>query len=82
MLTTLCAEGLAYIASVPSKDTQEAGSIAPVFLVTSMLFGGFFIDTNAIPAGLSWLGYLPPNSPFLFVFVSIHQRHERQPRME
>lgn len=70
MLTTLCSEGLAYIASVPAKDTQAAGAIAPVFLVTSMLFGGFFIDTNAIPEGLSWLGYL---SFIKYAFAAVMQ---------
>lgn len=39
-LTTLNSEGLALCVSAIAKDPQAAGALAPVFIVTSMLFGG------------------------------------------
>eukprot|EP00730_Choanoeca_flexa_P013749 TRINITY_DN5663_c0_g1_i1.p1 TRINITY_DN5663_c0_g1~~TRINITY_DN5663_c0_g1_i1.p1 ORF type:complete len:667 (+),score=189.51 TRINITY_DN5663_c0_g1_i1:72-2072(+) len=57
-MVQLASEGIAYIVSAIAKDPQEAGAIAPVFIVTSMLFGGFFIGSDAIPPFLSWLRYL------------------------
>ncbi|EDQ91872.1 uncharacterized protein MONBRDRAFT_19734 [Monosiga brevicollis MX1] len=57
-MVTLASEGLAYIVSAIAKDPQQAGAIAPAFVVTSMLFGGFFIGSDAIPVFLFWLKYL------------------------
>eukprot|EP00043_Microstomoeca_roanoka_P000728 m.28780 g.28780 ORF g.28780 m.28780 type:complete len:766 (+) comp10476_c0_seq2:346-2643(+) len=55
---TLAAESIAYCVSAIARDPQQAGAIAPIFIITSILFGGFFIGVNAIPAWLSWLRYL------------------------
>ncbi|EGD81253.1 ATP-binding cassette transporter G2 [Salpingoeca rosetta] len=55
---SLTAEGLALIVSAIADDPQQAGAIAPAFIVTSMLFGGYFIGVNQIPSWLSWLSYL------------------------
>merc|ERR1719223_1085477 len=58
ILISMSAEGLAYVVSALAKDPQTAGAIAPVFIVTSMLFGGFFIGVDQIPVWLNWLRYL------------------------
>eukprot|EP00056_Hartaetosiga_gracilis_P009100 m.130709 g.130709 ORF g.130709 m.130709 type:complete len:381 (-) comp13059_c1_seq9:160-1302(-) len=57
-LTTVSAESIAYAVSSLARDPQQAGALAPVFLVTSILFGGFFIGTSNIPVWLSWLKYI------------------------
>eukprot|EP00055_Hartaetosiga_balthica_P009124 m.35641 g.35641 ORF g.35641 m.35641 type:complete len:699 (-) comp6617_c0_seq1:341-2437(-) len=56
--TTLSAESIAYAVSAVARDPQQAGALAPVFIVTSILFGGFFIGSNSIPVWLSWLKYI------------------------
>eukprot|EP00039_Didymoeca_costata_P012713 m.184618 g.184618 ORF g.184618 m.184618 type:complete len:667 (-) comp15561_c0_seq2:148-2148(-) len=58
MLTVLCAEGWAYTISAAAKDAQQANALAPVVIVASLLFGGFFIAVEQIPLGLRWLRYL------------------------
>lgn len=58
VMTQLASESLTYIVSAGSRDAQLAGAITPVFLVTSMLFSGFFIGTNRIPIWLRWLRYV------------------------
>ncbi|EDQ91083.1 uncharacterized protein MONBRDRAFT_23998 [Monosiga brevicollis MX1] len=57
-LATEAASGIAYIVSALSSTAQEAGSIAPIFMVTSILFGGFFINFEQVPNWISWLRYL------------------------
>ncbi|EDQ85608.1 uncharacterized protein MONBRDRAFT_34196 [Monosiga brevicollis MX1] len=57
-LATQAAESIAYCVSAISDTAQKAGAIAPIFVVTSMLFGGFFISQEDIPVWLSWLQYL------------------------
>ncbi len=50
-----------------ASSPQQAGAIAPVLVVNSMLFAGFFIGTNQIPVFLSWLRYLR----FFFFFYDV-----------
>ena len=44
--------------SALAKTSQQAGALAPVFIITSMLFGGFFIPVDDIPVWLSWIRVL------------------------
>lgn len=57
-LTAMCAEGLAYIISASVSTPQEAVAIGPGPMILNMLFGGFFIGQDQIPAGLQWLKHL------------------------
>ncbi|EGD79576.1 ABC transporter [Salpingoeca rosetta] len=57
-LVSQTAEGIALIVSAIADDPQQAGAISPIFIVTSMLFGGFFIGVDQIPAWLAWLKHL------------------------
>lgn len=46
-----------YVVSALARDPQQAGAIAPVFIVNSMLFAGYFIGNDQVPAFLNWLRY-------------------------
>eukprot|EP00051_Salpingoeca_urceolata_P012205 m.151441 g.151441 ORF g.151441 m.151441 type:complete len:142 (-) comp17409_c0_seq8:1084-1509(-) len=39
-LSTMTSEGIAFAVGAVADDAQQAGALAPVFIVTSMLFGG------------------------------------------
>eukprot|EP00730_Choanoeca_flexa_P005423 TRINITY_DN11938_c6_g1_i16.p1 TRINITY_DN11938_c6_g1~~TRINITY_DN11938_c6_g1_i16.p1 ORF type:complete len:739 (+),score=188.31 TRINITY_DN11938_c6_g1_i16:284-2500(+) len=69
-LATQAAESVAYIVSALSDTPQQAGAIAPVFIVTSILFGGFFIGEDAMPEWIGWLQYL---SYFKYSFAALMQ---------
>lgn len=58
IMTQLASESLTYIVSAGARDAQLAGAVTPVFLVTSMLFSGFFIGTDLIPVWLRWIRYI------------------------
>ena len=60
VLVQLCAEGIAFCISAVAKDAQGAAAIAPAFMVTAMLFGGFFIGANQMPVWIGWLKHLSP----------------------
>lgn len=57
-LTTMASEGLSYCVSAFANDPQQAGALAPVFIVTSMLFSGFLVEISSIPVWLRWLNYI------------------------
>jgi ABC-type multidrug transport system ATPase subunit len=58
LITTHTAESLTLMASTSAKSPQTAAAIAPVLIVLSLLFGGFFIGPNVIPVWLRWLRYI------------------------
>lgn len=57
-LATQTAESISFVVSAMAATPQQAGAIAPIFIVTAILFGGFFINEDAVPVWLSWLKYL------------------------
>eukprot|EP00045_Choanoeca_perplexa_P006495 m.55527 g.55527 ORF g.55527 m.55527 type:complete len:690 (-) comp13657_c0_seq1:26-2095(-) len=69
-LVTQAAESIAYIVSALANTAQQAGALAPIFIVTSILFGGFFIGEDAIPVWIGWLRYL---SYFKYGFAALMQ---------
>ncbi|KAK4535738.1 hypothetical protein CDCA_CDCA06G1763 [Cyanidium caldarium] len=58
VLTAHTAESLTLMASAGAKSPQAAAAFTPILIVTSLLFGGFFIGPNVIPVWLSWLRYV------------------------
>lgn len=58
LMTTTASEGLAYCVSAIANNPQQAGALAPVFIVTSMLFCGFLVEISSIPVWLRWINYL------------------------
>ncbi|GJQ09948.1 hypothetical protein GpartN1_g1739.t1 [Galdieria partita] len=57
-LTVLTAEGLASAVASSAPNPQVAAAITPAFIVTSLLFGGFFLSSGQIPNYFIWLKYL------------------------
>eukprot|EP00871_Galdieria_phlegrea_P004491 jgi/Galph1/5042/GphlegSOOS_G56.1 len=60
-LTSLTAEALALTVSVSigwCPDTSNSSGIIPLFLVISLLFGGFFLSNAQIPNYFVWLKYM------------------------
>ncbi|KAK4531075.1 hypothetical protein CCYA_CCYA06G1932 [Cyanidiococcus yangmingshanensis] len=58
LLTTHTAESLTLMASASAKSPQTAAAIAPVLIVLSLLFGGFFIGPDVIPVWLRWIRFV------------------------
>uniref|UniRef100_A0A7S1THM9 Probable ATP-dependent transporter ycf16 n=1 Tax=Compsopogon caeruleus TaxID=31354 RepID=A0A7S1THM9_9RHOD len=57
-LVNLIAETGTYCISTITPDAQTAAAIVPVFVIMSMLFAGFFIPPESIPAGVSWIKWI------------------------
>eukprot|EP00871_Galdieria_phlegrea_P002746 jgi/Galph1/3472/GphlegSOOS_G2149.1 len=57
-LTSLTAEALALTVSAGAPTPQIAAAIIPLFLVISLLFGGFFLSNAQIPNYFVWLKYM------------------------
>ncbi|KAK4525866.1 hypothetical protein GAYE_SCF17G3775 [Galdieria yellowstonensis] len=57
-LTSLTAEGIALTVSVAAPTPQIASAIIPLFLVLSVLFGGFLLSNAQIPNYFVWLKYM------------------------
>jgi len=57
-LTSLTAEGIALTVSAGAPTPQIASAIIPLFLVVSILFGGFFLSNAQIPNYFVWLKYM------------------------
>jgi ATP-binding cassette subfamily G (WHITE) protein 2 len=52
------AEALTMWVSAFTRSEKMASALAPIPLVLSILFGGFFISASAIPVFLRWIRYL------------------------
>eukprot|EP00179_Madagascaria_erythrocladioides_P005209 CAMPEP_0198312416 /NCGR_PEP_ID=MMETSP1450-20131203/3790_1 /TAXON_ID=753684 ORGANISM="Madagascaria erythrocladiodes, Strain CCMP3234" /NCGR_SAMPLE_ID=MMETSP1450 /ASSEMBLY_ACC=CAM_ASM_001115 /LENGTH=678 /DNA_ID=CAMNT_0044015361 /DNA_START=101 /DNA_END=2137 /DNA_ORIENTATION=+ len=52
------AQGLTLCIATFTPDPQTSAAITPVFMILFMLFGGFFIDVDSIPAAVGWIRYL------------------------
>lgn len=55
-----CAIGYGYFISATFKSQQAATNAAPLFLIPTLLFGGFFINSSSIPAAVAWLRFCTP----------------------
>jgi len=58
LLVEVNAEALTMLVSAATRSEKMASAVAPIPLVLSILFGGFFIAANAIPVWLRWIRYL------------------------
>lgn len=58
VLSMMSSEGIAYVVGAIAQDPQQAGAIAPAFIVMAMLFGGFFIGADTMPVWLAWIRHL------------------------
>ena len=58
LLVALNAEGLTLVFTAMTRSEKLASAVAPIPLVLSILFGGFFVAPSAIPVWLRWLRYL------------------------
>ncbi|KAA8498384.1 ABC transporter G family member 22 [Porphyridium purpureum] len=57
-MTQNIAEGLTFCISTVLPDPQAASAIVPVFIILSMLFGGFLINPDAIYDWISWIRWV------------------------
>lgn len=57
-LVSFTAESLALAVSIMTGDAQAAAALIPVFIIMSLLFGGFFIGADQLDDWLGWLQYL------------------------
>jgi len=49
---------LGYLLSCLTSNVDVALAIAPIVIIPSMLFGGFFLNASSVPVWLVWLKYL------------------------
>lgn len=59
-------ESLALSVSILTGNAQTSAALAPVIIITSTLFGGFFIDSSLIPDWIEWIKWVS------FVFYSFN----------
>lgn len=57
-LVSFTAESLALAVSIMTGDAQAAAALIPVFIIMSLLFGGFFISSSELDDWLGWIKYL------------------------
>ncbi|CAN8067671.1 unnamed protein product [Agarophyton chilense] len=55
VVVSLAGEGMAQALSVFGGDEQTAAAIVPVAVIFQLLFGGFFIQPNALPGYIAWM---------------------------
>lgn len=58
LLVQINAEALTMLVSAYTHSEKMASALAPIPLVLSIIFGGFFIQASAIPVFLRWLRFL------------------------
>eukprot|EP00762_Andalucia_godoyi_P008326 ANDGO_07316.mRNA.1 ABC transporter G family member 16 len=49
---------LAYVISAAAPNGDVAQALMPLILIPMMLFGGFFVNTDTVPAWIAWLKYV------------------------
>mmetsp|Transcript_15292 Transcript_15292/g.32876 ORF Transcript_15292/g.32876 Transcript_15292/m.32876 type:complete len:126 (-) Transcript_15292:57-434(-) len=57
-MSQLIAEGFTLTISSLVPDPQAVAAIVPLFVILSMLFGGFLIDNATTPAWISWIRWV------------------------
>lgn len=72
------AESLAIAVSIMTGDAQAAAAVIPVFIIMSLLFGGFFIDTEDLDGWIGWARYLS----FVFYGFNALVKNEFERRVE
>lgn len=50
--------GYGYFLSATFKTIETATSVAPLFSAPTLMFGGFFINSNSYPPSIGWIRYL------------------------
>mmetsp|Transcript_4887 Transcript_4887/g.13109 ORF Transcript_4887/g.13109 Transcript_4887/m.13109 type:complete len:654 (-) Transcript_4887:39-2000(-) len=58
LMSQLIAEGLTLCISTLLPDPQAAAAIVPLFIILSMLFGGFLIDSDTTPSWIAWVRWV------------------------
>lgn len=58
ILNSLSATSLGIMVSAATSSVREANSIAPVVMVISLLFGGFYVNSQNMHAVLRWVSQL------------------------
>uniref|UniRef100_A0A7S0ZHE1 Probable ATP-dependent transporter ycf16 n=1 Tax=Timspurckia oligopyrenoides TaxID=708627 RepID=A0A7S0ZHE1_9RHOD len=58
LMAYLIAEGITLCVSTLLPDPQAAAAIVPVFIIMSMLFGGFLINNATTPSWIGWLRWI------------------------
>ena len=59
-LIAQAAIGMGLMISALAPNVNSATSIAPLFTMPMILFGGFIANTDTIPAWLGWVQYISP----------------------
>jgi len=58
LMSQMIAEGLTLCISSVLPDPQAAAAIVPVFIILSMLFGGFLINNDTVPDWIGWIRWI------------------------
>ena len=59
-LVALAAMSVGLLISAAAPNFQTATAIAPAVAMPIVLFGGLFVNTDSLPAWLSWIQYISP----------------------
>ena len=62
LLQVLASQGLGVFLSAAVKNVAQASTIASIFMLTTMLVAGFFVENDDMPPWITWLKYLSFNS--------------------
>jgi len=57
-LIGLSSSGYGYMISAIAPSVEAANAMAPPLMVPLLIFGGFFLQSNSVPAYFIWLKYL------------------------
>jgi len=55
VFTNACAISIGMFISSFSGTVEQAGALAPLFIIVLLLFGGFYANTDNIPDAISWI---------------------------
>jgi len=58
MLENFVAIGLGLVLSASLKEPEMAGQIAPAVVVLFLMFSGYFLNEESIPAWIGWIKYI------------------------
>ena len=62
LLQVLTSQGLGVFLSAAVKDVAKASTFASIFMLTTFLVAGFFVQTDDMPPWITWLRFLSFNS--------------------
>ena len=52
--------GYGYFLSATFTTVEAVTSVAPLFAMPTLMFGGFFINSQSYPPSIAWIRYLSP----------------------